>query len=94
MPIGTDRREANGTREYNADMIVIENDGTHWVVEIKADRDAGNEEVRGKRLAAQRWTARVSADERVGVQWRYLLVYETDIDQAQGSWSALKRLGS
>ena len=29
----------------------------------------------------------------VGVSWRYLLVSESDINTAKGSWAALKKLG-
>lgn len=35
----------------------------------------------------------VSADEAVGVVWRYLLVSESDIAAAKGSSDALKKLG-
>ena len=36
----------------------------------------------------------VTASEQVRVTWRYLLVSESDIDDAKGSWPALKKLGS
>jgi type III restriction enzyme len=49
--------------------------------------------VKGKRDAARRWANYVTADEKVDVPWRYLLVSETDIDTAKGSWAALKALG-
>jgi len=32
--------------------------------------------------------------EQVTVTWRYLLLSETDIKQATGSWAALKSLGT
>ena len=35
----------------------------------------------------------ITADEKVGVNWRYLLVSESDVDTAKGSWDALKKLG-
>lgn len=81
-------------RKYNPDLIVVETDGTHWVVEIKMDRDIASEEVLAKRNAAQRWANNVNTDEKVDVQWRYLLASETDIRAATGSWTALKGLGS
>ena len=31
----------------------------------------------------------VSADKKVGAEWRYLLVSEDDVEAAHGSWSAL-----
>lgn len=45
----------------------------------------------GKELAAKRWANHVSA--QTGTEWRYLLVGETDVAEARGSWSALKKLG-
>lgn len=84
---------SSGGREYNPDFIVIETDGTHWVVEVKADKDIQSEDVKGKREAAQRWANHVSADPQVKTQWRYLLASESDIKTAKGSWDALKRLG-
>lgn len=80
-------------QEYNPDFIVIDLDGTHWVVEVKMDKEMSSEDVKGKREAARRWANYVTADEQVGVTWRYLLVSESDVDTAKGSWSALKKLG-
>ncbi len=80
-------------QEYNPDIIVIDNDGTHWVVEVKMDKEVGSEDVQGKRVAAKRWANHVTADPQVSVTWRYLLVSETDIKTAKGSWPALKKLG-
>jgi type III restriction enzyme len=84
----------SGGQQYNPDFIVIDNDGTHWVVEVKMDKEMDSEDVRGKREAAKRWANHVSADDQVGVTWRYLLASETDITTAKGSWDALRRLGS
>ncbi len=39
------------------------------------------------------WANYVSGDEKVGTCWRYLLVSETDVKNAKGSWDALKGLG-
>ena len=80
-------------QEYNPDFIVIEADGPHWVVEVKMDKEMESEDVKGKRDAARRWANYVTADERVEAVWRYLLVSETDVDTAKGSWGALKKLG-
>ena len=84
----------SGGRQYNPDFIVVEKSGLHWVVEVKMTKEMGSEDVEGKREAAKRWANHVSADERVGVPWRYLLVSEDDVRTAKGSWSALKGLGS
>lgn len=80
-------------QEYNPDLIVIDLDGTHWVVEVKMDKEMSSEDVKGKRDAARRWANYVNADEKVGASWRYLLVAESDVDTARGSWSALRKLG-
>jgi type III restriction enzyme len=84
----------SGGQQYNPDFIVIDADATHWVVEVKMDKEMSSEEVQGKRDAATRWANHVSADDQVGVLWRYLLVSEADVTTAKGSWEALKGLGS
>lgn len=81
-------------QEYNPDLIVIETNGDHWVVEVKMEKEMESADVRGKGEAARRWANYVTADEQVGVTWRYLLVAESDVETAKGSWDALKRLGS
>jgi type III restriction enzyme len=57
------------------------------------DKEMKSEDVGKKRRAARRWASYVSADEMVGNAWRYLLVSEADVETAQGSWPALKKLG-
>jgi type III restriction enzyme len=81
-------------QQYNPDFIVIEADGTRWVVEVKMDKEMSSDEVQGKRDAAKRWANHVSADMNVGTRWNYLLVSENDVNTAKGSWTALKGLGS
>ncbi len=82
-------------RQYNADFIVVETTGDYWIVEVKADNQVATEEVQGKRLAAKRWTNIVNVDSKVEpARWHYLLVSQTDINQAKGSWAALKQLGT
>jgi type III restriction enzyme len=80
-------------QEYNPDLVVIEADGTHWIVEVKMDKEMASADVQGKREAAQRWANHVTADDSAGTTWRYLLVSESDVETARGSWPALKRLG-
>jgi hypothetical protein len=47
-----------------------------------------------RRDAARRWANYVNADEKVGgTRWRYLLLSESDVKTAKGSWEALKALG-
>jgi type III restriction enzyme len=82
-------------RQYNADFIVVEKNGRHWVVEVKSDRDVKTAEVQAKRQAAKRWANNVNIDAQVApTEWGYLLASESDIKAARGSWSALKGLAS
>jgi type III restriction enzyme len=79
---------------YNPDFIAVEAEGTHWIVEVKSDKDAEAEAVKGKRKAAQKWANHVSAASAMkGTKWRYLFAREKDISDAKGSWPALKGLG-
>lgn len=79
-------------QRYNPDLLVIETDGTHWVVEVKMDKEMSTAAVQGKREAAKRWANYVSSDESVGTSWKYLLASESDVATAKGSWAALKQL--
>ncbi len=81
-------------QEYNPDLIVVGTDGLHWVVEVKMEKEMTAQDVQGKREAAKRWANYVTADESVGVPWRYLLVSESDVKAAKRSWAALARLGT
>lgn len=80
-------------REYNPDFIAVERGDTHWVIEVKMDKEMTSADVKAKREAAQRWANYVSADDKVARAWRYLLVSESDVRTATGSWEALKKLG-
>lgn len=80
-------------RQYNPDFIVIEKNDVYWVVEVKMDKEMASADVQAKREAARRWANHVNADASVEVEWRYLLVSESDVSTARGSWDALKRLG-
>lgn len=84
-------------RRYNPDFVVIETaDGKRhgWLVETKADRDMNAAEVVSKRKAARRWVNVVNSSPAVqGVEWHYLLLSERDVNDAQGSWQFLKRIG-
>jgi type III restriction enzyme len=80
-------------KEYNPDFIAIDNAGTRWLIEAKMDKEMASEDVRSKRDAARRWANHVNRDLGGDPRWRYLLVSETDIKTAKGSWEALRRLG-
>jgi type III restriction enzyme len=80
---------------YNPDFIAVEKGGTHWVIEVKADKDMTSEQVQAKRLSAQQWAQHVTADSKLkGTTWRYLLVRETDVEAAKENWQALKGFGA
>ena len=79
---------------YNPDFLAVDTDGVHWLLEPKMEKEVGTAEVKGKRAAAERWASHVSNDENAKAEWRYLLLSESDIASAKGSWGALKRLGS
>ncbi|MFF0991456.1 DEAD/DEAH box helicase [Kocuria nitroreducens] len=83
---------ASGQR-YNADFIATTREGFSWVLEVKADNQVTNDEVMAKREAAKRWVNKVNASNKTSDTWKYLLVTETDIRTARGSWPALQRLG-
>ena len=80
-------------RDYHPDFIAIDREGIHWIIEVKMDRAMASDEVDAKREAARRWANHVSADPKVEATWRYLIVSETDVKRAKGSWAALRRFG-
>jgi type III restriction enzyme len=82
-----------GAREYNPDFLAVDTADIHWVIEVKMDKEMATADVQGKRDAAKRWSNYVSADEKVGSRWYYLLVSEADVKTAKGSWAAMKALG-
>jgi type III restriction enzyme len=77
---------ANTTQTF----IAIDRDQVHCVIEVKMDKEMEAAEVQGKRDAARRWANHVSADEKT--VWRYVIVSESDVKTAKGSWLALKHL--
>jgi type III restriction enzyme len=81
-------------RQYNPDFIVRDKAGDDWLVEVKMDKEAKSEEVQAKREAAKRWVNRVNNSRKFPNKWHYLLVTETDVNTAKGSWAAVRQLGS
>jgi type III restriction enzyme len=76
-------------REYHPDFVVIEEvDGQRigWLVETKADKDMSSAEVVAKRKAARKWANTANSSPEIDKTWKYLLVGEQDIEDAQGSW--------
>ena len=81
------------SRTYNPDFLVKTTDGTWWIVEVKADSELASDDVAGKAQAARVWVNHVNADDKVDGDWKYLLVGETDVRDAKGSWQGLTQLG-
>ena len=77
---------------YNPDFIVVEKAETHYMTEIKMEKEGSSPSVLGKAEAALRWVNFVNSDPKTDVSWAYLLVLESDVEAAKGSWAALKAL--
>lgn len=76
---------------YYPDFIVIDADGTHWVVETKSDNAARNDsDVAAKRQDAEGWVIAVNESKLFG-PWRYLFATETQLRNAL-NWDALLRI--
>jgi type III restriction enzyme len=80
-------------RNYNPDFIVVETDGMHWLAEVKMNKEATSAEVLEKRKGAVKWVNAVNASGTTSDKWGYLLATESDVDDAKGSWPALRKLG-
>jgi type III restriction enzyme len=73
---------------YYPDFVLLDSDGVQWIVEGKADSDAGRADVQAKRQEAENW-ARAVSDEGGHGQWRYLFATESHIKNSAGSWREL-----
>ena len=60
---------------YSPDFYVRTTDGTHYLVEVKADKDVDTPVVQAKKAAAEEW-ARYVTDEGDYGTWKYVLVPE------------------
>lgn len=76
-------------RDYMPDFIVIDDQGTNWIVEGKADVEMSSPVVLAKADAARAWVATVNASAVVTQKWGYMLSSESVIASAT-SWAALK----
>ncbi|QSR29124.1 hypothetical protein CFI00_01135 [Nocardioides sp. S5] len=79
-------------RTYVPDFIVIDNHGTYWIVEGKADGEMTSNIVIAKRDAAREWAKAVNDSDTVHDKWAYLLASEAVIKSAS-TWTALKNGG-
>lgn len=75
-------------REYNPDFLALDIHGTQWILEVKDDRHMNDATVQAKRQAALSWANAVNGPKTYGV-WEYLLISESDLKAAKGSWKAL-----
>ncbi|RBQ12125.1 hypothetical protein DP939_44565 [Spongiactinospora rosea] len=80
--------ERDNGKKYYPDFIVLDTNGTHWVVEGKADDRANDTEVQDKKRAAEDW-ARFVRDYAEFGNWRYIFATESIIKNARGSWESL-----
>lgn len=81
-------------RDYNPDFVAVATDGTHYIVEVKMQKEMTSADVLAKRTAARRWVNHVNKSTRVKSKWSYLLIGEDDVTTASGSWRALRALAS
>jgi len=76
-------------REYMPDFIVIDDQGTHWIVEGKADTEMTSSVVLAKADAARAWVTTVNNSAVVTQKWGYILSSEAVVASST-SWQALK----
>ena len=76
-------------REYIPDFIVIDDQGTHWIVEGKADTEMTSTVVLAKADAARAWVTTVNNSSVVTQKWGYILSSEAVVASST-SWQALK----
>lgn len=77
-------------QRYNPDFLVVLTDGTHILVEIKAQNAVDSDTVQAKKEAAGRWVRRVSKAKEQ--DWEYWILTDEDLDDSGGSWSVLTGL--
>lgn len=82
----------NENQWYNPDFIAVDTADTHWVIEVKSDREMDSEEVTRKKEAARRWANLASLDPGGNGAWRYLLIAERSLREAHGSWRMVRTL--
>ena len=76
-------------RHYEPDFILIDDHGTYWIVEGKADSEMTSPIVTAKRDAARAWINTVNASGSVHDQWAYLRASES-VTANSTTWLALR----
>lgn len=79
-------------RAYEPDFIVVDENGTYWIVEGKRDDEMTSPVVLAKRDAARDWVNTVNASPEVADRWGYVLASEAVL-KAASSWEAVKQGG-
>jgi type III restriction enzyme len=80
--------ELADSKKYYPDFIAIDTNGVHWLIEGKSDHEAGRDDVRAKRHAAEEWARYVTDDGQYG-SWRYLFVTEKHLADSRNNWESL-----
>lgn len=89
VPLTIAYRSGAGTRTYVPDVLVIDEQGTYWIVEGKRDDEMTDDVVLAKRDAAAQWVKTVNTSDDVHSTWAYLLASESVIKNS-ANWAALK----
>lgn len=76
-------------KDYLPDFIVIDDQGTHWIVEGKSDVEMTSTVVLAKADAAKAWVSTVNSSDDIAQKWGYILSSETVI-AAASNWQTLK----
>src|SRR3546814_20047628 len=71
----------------SSDLIVVTDDGDHWMVEGKADDRANDPDVIQKKTAGFEWSRFANDSGDATATWHYLFATETAIKQAGGTWT-------
>ncbi len=88
VPLRINYRRGSSASTYRPDFIAVDRDGTHWILEGKANDEMTDELVLAKREGATEWVRKVNASTSVQSKWGYVLASE-DIVGSAGDWRAL-----
>lgn len=73
----------NPKDRYCPDFVALDEDGTHWIIEAKAQHGQDDAIVHAKRNAAESLVQQLSIHEAyLNQHWGYMIAYEQDIERA------------
>ena len=75
---------------YHPDLYVRGTDRSHYLIEVKADKDIEDAEVLAKRKAAERWARQVTDAGSHGT-WHYLLISQSAVEHASNFAAAVRQ---